>query len=258
VKRAALAWLLVLTVSAVAGAERFCRSVSSPPPTAWRGTRCATCSGIRAAFLWIATSSGLSRFDGQAFPQLRHPRGAAQPTDHGPRGDTGRHALGRDLRGAGAAAPPGRRRRSGVRRRSGRLARPADDPLSRVDRAGRLWAGVGSGLAVHDHGTWRGSTCRRACATWDRCPRTPPERSGSRPRRGWWSSPARRSPADRGGAVKSAGADLLLHDRQGVLWIGRGDGLLAVQPAGRSGRSTRGRSGSVRAWGTRPSARPER
>ena len=56
----------------------------------------------------------------------------------------------------------------------------------------------------------------------------------------------------------SPGADSLLHDRQGTLWIGRGDGVLAVQPGGPDLAADPRPLGERAVWGSRPRDRRAR
>ena len=194
-KPVALAVLLVLSVSALARAERLPFRVFTTAD-GLAGDAVRQLFRDSRGFLWIATSSGLSRFDGQAFRSYDSAEGLPSPQITA--------VAGRRTARSGSAPPrgwPGSGRWSAT-------ARPPSPSIpapgaasgrrsifSHVDREGRLWAGVGAGLAVRDHGAWRqvdlppgmrdvGAMSEDAAgALWFR-----------RPPRGWWCFPARALP----------------------------------------------------------------
>jgi ligand-binding sensor domain-containing protein/signal transduction histidine kinase len=232
VKRAALAFLLVLSVSALARAERLPFRVFTTAD-GLAGDAVRHLFRDSRGFLWIATSSGLSRFDGQAFRNYDSAEGLPSPqiaaiveTQEGTLwvGTSEGLARLRPVVGDGESAfvvDPGswRGQRQNI-------------TFLNVDREGRLWAGVAAGLAVREHGSWRQVELppgmRNAGAMSE-------DGAGSL----WFATSQGLVVIPRSGATRritvgrdSAGADSLFHDRRGTLWIGRGDGVLAVQPGG--------------------------
>jgi ligand-binding sensor domain-containing protein/signal transduction histidine kinase len=255
-KRFALGWLLLLAVSASAEAERLPFRVFTTAD-GLAGDAVRDLLRDSHGFLWIATSSGLSRFDGQAFRTYDTAEGLPSPrvtalkeTPDGTLwvGTSEGLARLRPLVGDGEPAfvvDPGAWR--GQRQTINFLA---------VDRAGRLWAGVGAGLAVRDHGAWR---------RVDLPPGARDVGSMSEDDAGalWFATSQGLVVLPRAGAPRripvrreSAGADILLRDRQGTLWIGRGDGLLAVRPGVADQAADPRPLWERAAWGTRPSGEP--
>jgi ligand-binding sensor domain-containing protein/signal transduction histidine kinase len=256
VKRVVLAVVLVLSVPAFARAERLPFRVFTTAD-GLAGDAVRHLLRDSRGFLWIATSSGLSRFDGQAFRSYDTAEGlpspqitAVQETPDGTLwvGTSEGLARLRPLVGDGESAfvvDPGAWR--GQRQTINFLA---------VDHAGRLWAGVGAGLAVRDHGSWRQVELppgmRDAGAMSE-------DAAGAL----WFATSQGLAVFPRVGAPRrmtvrreSAGADSLLHDRQGTLWIGRGDGVLAMQPGAADPGADPRPLWERAAWGTRPSETP--
>lgn len=256
-KRVALALVLVLSVPALARAERLPFRVFTTAD-GLAGDAVRHLFRDSRGFLWIATSSGLSRFDGQAFRSYDSAEGlpspqitAVQETPDGTLwiGTSEGLARLRPLVGDGEAAfavDPGAWR--GQRQTINFL---------HVDREGRLWAGVGAGLAVRDHGSWRKVDLppgmRDAGAMSE-------DAAGAL----WFATAQGLVVFPRAGAPRritvgrdSPGADSLLHDRQGTLWIGRGDGVLAVQPGAADPGADPRPLWERAVWATRPSERPD-
>src|SRR4051794_25567138 len=154
-KRVVLAVLLLLSVPALARAERLPFRVFTTAD-GLAGDAVRHLLRDSRGFLWIATSSGLSRFDGQAFRNYDSAEGLPSPqitavveTPDGTLwvGTSEGLARLRPLVGDGEPAFV-------IDRGAWRGERQTINFLA-VDRAGRLWAGVGSGLAVRERGAWR-------------------------------------------------------------------------------------------------------
>jgi ligand-binding sensor domain-containing protein/signal transduction histidine kinase len=256
VKRAFLAWLLVLAVPALAGAERLPFRVFTTAD-GLAGDAVRHLLRDSRGFLWIATSSGLSRFDGQAFRNYDSAEGLPSPqitalaeTPDGTLwvGTSEGLARLRPLVGDGEPAFV-------VDRGAWRGERQTINFLA-VDGAGRLWAGVGSGLAVRDRGVWR----RVDLPPGMRDVGAMSEDAGGAL---WFATSQGLVILPRGGAPRrmtvrqgSAGADSLLRDRQGTLWIGRGDGVLAVRSGGPDLAADPRPLWERAAWGRRPREAP--
>ncbi len=187
-------------------------------------------------FLWIATSSGLSRFDGQVFRNYDVADGLPSPRVN---------ALIETRDGTLWVGTT-----EGVARLD--PSPPAGGPLFKKeplppgsnlythgfleDRAGRLWIGINSGLAVLDDPSQRRRRARRAAL---------PAGVGGvfeiveDPEGTLWAATAHgvlrlladgRSVLYPFGTPPSDGFGLLAVDHAGRLWLGRGDGLCIFQP----------------------------
>ncbi len=158
-----------------------CRSTASGWPTAWRIRGCRRSCRARAAFLWVGTGEGLSRFDGGRFASWGRGDGLAMPEIRAIAEARGRRALAGDRRrpfaggGAGDFTPcrAATRLPGSAGWRSSRSGRTPRWSASRSTPArGELWVSTFGGLyRARPHGRRRrrrlpagGGPALRRCA----------------------------------------------------------------------------------------------